>query len=62
MKKILILSVILSLWLFSVTFAYTDEEKKAYNYAFNKGITTMTTIENANMEGNLTRIAMLQTF
>jgi hypothetical protein len=38
--------------------SYTDEEQEAYAYAYDKGITTMTSIDNANMAGNLTRIAM----
>jgi hypothetical protein len=34
---------------------YSDELQGAYDYAYSKGITTMTSIDNANMYGNLTR-------
>ena len=37
---------------------YSDEMKKAYEFAYKHGITTMPTIEEADMEGPLTRIAM----
>ena len=34
---------------------YSDELQGAYDYAYSKGITTMTSIDNANMYGELTR-------
>ena len=37
---------------------YSDEFQQAYEFAYKHGITTMPTIEQANMEGPLTRIAM----
>jgi len=37
---------------------YSMEEKQAYDYAYQNGITTMSTIERANINGNLTRIEM----
>ena len=38
--------------------SYSAELETAYNYAFDNGITTMSSISNANMYGSLTRIAM----
>ncbi len=49
------------LWIacfFSVSFAYSTEERQAYNYAYKNYITTMPSINQANMWWNLTRIAM----
>lgn len=42
------------------TFAatYSDELEGAYDYAYENGITTMDSIDNANMYGSLTRIAL----
>ena len=57
MKKTL-LSILCLLGLFSVGFAYSTEEIQAYNYAYQNGITTMTSIGIADMGWNLTRIAM----
>ena len=37
---------------------YSEEFQQAYEFAYKHGITTMPTIEQANMEGPLTRIAM----
>jgi hypothetical protein len=37
---------------------YSDELEEAYAYAYKNGITTMSSIDNANMFGSLTRIAM----
>jgi len=37
---------------------YNEEFQNAYEFAYKHGITTMPTIEQANMEGPLTRIAM----
>jgi len=50
----------LVLFLLSTTFAsaYSQEEQAAYEYAYQNQITTMDSIEKANMWWNLTRIAM----
>ena len=59
MRKIII--TLLSIIVFSSVFAYaeySDELVQAYNYAYKSRITTMDTIEKANMEWKLTRIAM----
>jgi hypothetical protein len=48
MKKTL-LSILCLLGLFSVGFAYSTEEIQAYNYAYQNGITTMTSIGKADM-------------
>jgi len=37
---------------------YSEEEQEAYAYAYSKQITTMPTIDQANMNGTLTRIEM----
>lgn len=60
MKKFWFLSTLLiGGLLISVAFAnYSTEEKQAYNYAHKNGITTMDSIDKANMWWNLTRIAM----
>jgi len=57
-KKASILT--LALLLLSTTFvsAYSQEEQAAYEYAYQNQITTMDSIEKANMWWNLTRIAM----
>jgi hypothetical protein len=34
----------------SCTFAYTQEQQEAYQWAYNYGITTQPTIEAANLE------------
>ena len=39
----------------SCTFAYTQEQKEAYEWAYQYRITTQPTIEAANLDGNLTR-------
>jgi hypothetical protein len=39
-------------------FAYDQELIGAYNYAYTVGITTMPTIDQANMNGNLIRAHM----
>lgn len=57
MKKTL-LSILCLLGLFSVGFAYSTDEIQAYDYAYQNGITTMTSINQADMWWNLTRIAM----
>ncbi|MDD3262208.1 MAG: S-layer homology domain-containing protein, partial [Candidatus Absconditabacteria bacterium] len=38
--------------------AYSDELNGAYDYAYGMGITTMSSIDNADMYGSLTRIAL----
>ena len=53
-----LLSILWLACLFSVSFAYSTEEIHAYNYAYQNWITTMTSIDKANMWWNLTRIAM----
>ena len=53
-----LLSILWIAFLFSLTFAYSLEDKQAYNYAYQNWITTMPTIERANMWWNLKRIEM----
>ena len=55
-----LLSVFLVLMALSVSFAksYSVEEKEAYDYSYWNSITTMDSINNADMWWNLTRIAM----
>jgi hypothetical protein len=48
---------ILALSAVSYTFAYTQEEVEAYEWAYMYGITTQPTIEAANLDGNITRQA-----
>ena len=58
MKRFWLLFII---WLFCssfVTFSYSSEEKAAYTWAYNNWITTMTTIDKANMNWEVTRIAL----
>ena len=50
-------SIIPFLWITWAT-NYSMEERAAYDYAYKNDITTMTSIDKANMEWNLTRIAM----
>lgn len=42
----------------SVTFGYSSELESAYTWAYDNGVTTVKGIDNANMMGNLTRVAM----
>lgn len=42
----------------NVSAAYSDELTGAYDYAYGMGITTMSSIDNADMYGSLTRIAL----
>ena len=44
----------------NITFGatYSAEMETAYDYAYGMGITTMSSIDNANMYGTLTRIAL----
>ena len=37
---------------------YSQELQDAYNWAYSKGVTTMSTIDNANMYGAITRAEM----
>ncbi len=46
----------ISLW--NITYAQNSEMQSAYEYAYRIGITTMPTIEQANMQGNLIRAHM----
>lgn len=48
---------IVALSTISCTFAYTQEQKEAYQWAYKYGITTQPTIEKANLDWNLTRQA-----
>lgn len=48
---------ILALSVISYTFAYTQEQRDAYQWAYNYGITTQPTIEAANLDWSLTRQA-----
>ena len=60
MKKILSLLWgigIIALSSISCTFAYTQEQQEAYQWAYKYGITTQPTIEAANLNGNITRQA-----
>lgn len=60
MKKPLLSIAIIAISLSCVTFAenYTDELKSAYDYAHTIGITTQSTIDDANMYGSLLRSHM----
>ena len=58
LQKTLLLSILCLASLLSVSSAYTTEEIQAYNYAYQNGITTMTSIDRADMWWNLTRVAM----
>lgn len=60
MKKPLIVLVctIFMVWWFSLALNYSAEQQSAYNYAYTQKITTVSSIEKANMNGSLTRIAM----
>ena len=59
MKKLLItlISAVFVLWWISQG-NYTVEQQDAYYYAYSQKITTVSSIEKANMDGQLTRIAM----
>ena len=60
MKKFLVMFVsfvVLVLWSSSMA-SYTAEQQNAYSYAYNQKIITASSIEKANMNGQLTRIAM----
>ena len=63
LKKLFSVSAIVALLgtlapMYAFGATYTAELEEAYNYAYKNGITTMTSIDNANMFGSLTRIAM----
>ena len=54
-----LLSILCLFGIVSISFAgYSAEEQAAYNYAFKNKITTMWSIDRANMWWNLTRVAM----
>jgi hypothetical protein len=62
-KKLFSVTAILALLITTlpnVAFAasYSDELEGAYDYAYDNGITTMDSIDNADLYGSLTRIAM----
>ena len=59
MKKLLVISALL-LWteLFSFVFAYSEEQINAYEYAFDRGITTAKDINKAKLNNEITRIEM----
>lgn len=59
MKKLLLISTcLMSFTLFSFVSAYSEEQVNAYEYAYNKGITTINNINKANLNGGITRIEM----
>ena len=60
MKKFLVASVSLIFFAWWISFAskYSQEYQDAYDYAYSQRITTVTPIDNANIYGWLTRIAM----
>lgn len=60
MKKSLItlISATFLVWWFSLASNYSAEQEDAYNYAYSQKITTVSSIEKASMNGELTRIAM----
>ena len=59
--KIKILAVMSLIWIFfwpSIILAYSIEQRNAYLYSYSRWITSQSSIEKANMNGSLTRIAM----
>ena len=60
MRRLLVVlvSLISVIWCFSLASNFTSEQQEAYNYAYSQWITTALSIEKANMDGQLTRIAM----
>lgn len=60
MKKsfITLISAIFLVWWLSLASNYSAEQQDAYNYAYSQKITTVSSIEKASMNGELTRIAM----
>ena len=63
LKKLFSVSAIVALLgtlapMYAFGATYTAELEEAYNYAHKNGITTMSSIDNANMFGTLTRVAM----
>ena len=60
MKNFLItlISAIFLVWGSSLANDYSLEQQDAYNYAYSQKITTVSSIEKASMDGELTRIAM----
>jgi len=57
MLSVLIVPVFLMWWI-SLAASYTQEQRDAYEYAYSQHITTIDTIEKANLNGPLTRVAM----
>ncbi len=59
-KKLFLLALVVALSSLSITFwqNYSMEERMAYDYAYKNGITTMNSIQSADMWWWLTRIAM----
>ena len=59
-KKLFLLAFVVALSSLSITFwqNYSMEERMAYDYAYKNGITTMNSIQSADMWWWLTRIAM----
>lgn len=59
MKKIFVMlfSLCFLLWV-SLAWNYTSEQQEAYKFAYDKTITTVSSIDKADMNGSLTRIAM----
>ena len=63
LKKLFSVSAIVALLgtlapMYAFGATYSDELQDAYKYAYAHKVTTMTSIDNANMYGNLTRIAL----
>jgi len=58
MKKCFLVIIFSLLCWFSFALTYSLEMQNAYNYAYNQKITTISSIEKANLDGQLTRIAM----
>lgn len=63
LKKLFSVSAIVALLgtlvpMYAFAANYSDELQEAYAYAYTNGITTMNTIDSADMYGSLTRVAM----
>jgi len=57
-KLLMVLNSLVFVGLFSFVSAYSEEQINAYEYAYNKGITTVNDIKKANLNGAITRIEM----
>ena len=57
MKKLCLISILWLVfnWIFCIWREYTPELQQAYNWAYENQITTMSSIEKANMKWNITR-------